>query len=274
MPWVEWSSAASARVPLPPARSLQWEIEIPNDGSVDRVEVAMAEINLPPRLGPVATEDPGIVYLAAPPPSGPVIEADHPDVSGIFTVIDEKKNRNASSAKGKKYYRVGYRTVSWKAEDPNEDALRFGVVVEREDGHRLAVRERVEGTQLAVDTTALPDGVYRFEITASDAAQNPGSGLETRATGRWFTVDNTPPSIEIEADGDDWVVRVRDASSPIVKVEWSRNGDRWHQLAPADGVLDGTVESFSFARERADGLVVVRAVDRQYNRATEGVVEQ
>lgn len=274
MPWIEWSSQTAGRVPIPPARSLQWEVEIPAGESVDRVEVAMAEINLPPKFGPIVAEEPGVVYLAAPPPSGPVVEAEHPDLSGIFTVIDEKSKRKAKSATGKKYYRVGYRTVSWKAEDPNEDALRFRVAVERRDGHLLPVREHLEGTQLAVDTTALPDGVYRFEITASDAAQNPGSELETSAKSRWFTVDNTPPSIEIKADGSDWMIRVSDASSPISKVEWSRNGDRWHQLAPGDGVLDGTNESFRLKKERGGHLVVVRAMDRQHNRTTEGVVEQ
>ena len=60
-------------------------------------------------------EDPGVVYLAAPPISGPVIEAVHPDVNGIFTVIDETAAKNGASTKGKKYYRAGFRTVSWEA---------------------------------------------------------------------------------------------------------------------------------------------------------------
>ena len=273
MPWVEWSTAATGKVPLPPARSVQWEIEIPKGGSVDRVEVAMAEINLPPKLGAITAEDPGVVYLASPPPTGPVIEAEHPDARGIFTVIDENKKRNAASAKGKKYYRVGYRTVSWKAEDPNEDALRFSVVVEHVDGHRLPVRKHLDGKQLAVDTTALPDGQYRFEVTATDGSQNPGSELETTATSRWFTVDNTPPEIDIEADGATWEVRVRDARSPITVVEWSRDGDRWHRLAAEDGILDGTDESFRLERKQGSHFVVVRAMDRHHNRATEGVVE-
>ena len=274
MPWVAWSSEARGRVPLPPARSLQWEIELPVGESVDRVEVAMAEINLPPKISSITVEDPGVVYLAAPPPSGPVIDAEHPDISGIFTVIDEKKDRQANSTKGKKYYRVGYRTVSWKAEDSNEDALRFDLSVERRDGFRLPVRDRIDGTQLAVDTTALPDGVYRFLLGATDAPQNPGTAMETAATSRWFTIDNTPPVIEFDAEGEMWTVRAHDASSPIASVEWSRDGDRWHHLAPEDGVLDGVEEAFSLPRESGGHLVVVRAMDRHHNRTTEGVVEE
>jgi len=274
MPWIEWSSSASGKVPLPPARSLQWELEIPVGRFVDRVEIAMAEINLPPKLDGITVEEPGVVYLAAPPPSGPVIEAEHPNLRGIFTVIDEKKPRNATSAKGKKYYRVGYRTISWKAEDPNDDALQFRVLVERSDGHRLSVREHLDRKQLAVDTTALPDGVYRFEITADDGSQNPGSEIETTATSRWFTVDNTPPIIEVTAEDGGWTIRVSDARSPISMVEWSRDGDRWHQMAPGDGVLDGTDESFTLDREQGSHLLVIRAMDRSHNRTTEGVVEQ
>jgi len=274
MSWVEWSAVAEGKVPVPPARSLQWELEIPAGELVDRVEIAMAEINLPPEVSLISVEDPGVVYLAAPPPSGPVIDAEHPDISGIFTVIDEKNDRHAKNTKGKKYYRVGYRTVSWKAKDPNEDSLRFRLEVERRDGVRLPVRERIDGTQLAIDTTALPDGVYRFKLTATDAVQNPGTAIETMATSRWFTVDNTPPEIEVDADGESWIVRVTDTASPIGHAEWSRDGDRWHQLAARDGVLDGTEERFSLPRQSGSHLVVVRAMDRHHNRATEGVVEK
>ncbi len=274
MAWTEWSNAAAGKVPVPPAGSLQWELEIPAGARVDRVEIAMAEINLPPEVSSVSVEDPGIVYLAAPPPSGPVIDPEHPDISGIFTVIDDNSNRQAESTKGKKYYRVGYRTVSWNAKDPNDDTLRFDLEVERRDGFRLPVRERIDETQMAIDTTALPDGIYRFNLTADDAAQNPGAALETVATSRWFTVDNTPPEIEVDAGGETWVVLVSDATSPILEVEWSRDGDRWHQLAARDGVLDGTEERFSLPRQSGGHLVVVRAMDRHYNRTTKGVVEE
>jgi hypothetical protein len=274
MSWVEWSGDPSGKVPIPPARSLQWELEIPNRASVDLVEIAMAEINLAPKLTAVEVEEPGVVYLSAPLPTGPVIDVENPDVSGIFTVIDENRDRAAKNAKGKKYYRIGYRTVSWDAEDPNEDALHFDLVVERRDGHTLPVRERIEGTQVAVDTTAIPDGVYRFVLTAMDKSQNPGAGLESRASSRWFTVDNTPPEIELREEDDGWTIVVRDAASALSRLEWSRNGDRWHQLAPEDGVLDGTVERFRLDRRHGDNLIVVRAVDRHHNRATTGIVER
>jgi len=215
-----------------------------------------------------------VVYLAAPPASGPVIEAVHPDVNGIFTVIDESVPKNNSSTKGKKYYRAGFRTVSWSATDDNKDPLRFSLEVENREGVYFTVRERITGAQLGVDTSAVPDGAYRFRLTASDAPQNPSAPLETHRVSRWFHIDNTPPVISIVRSGEKWVATVTDALSPIVRAEWSRDGETWQALAPSDGLLDGHEETFEFLAEPGRHMVVVRVVDRQHNRATAGASER
>ncbi|MDX2435623.1 MAG: hypothetical protein QNL88_01120, partial [Acidobacteriota bacterium] len=276
--WTEWMPAGVGQVSLPPARAVQWEVRLPPTNGdavyVDRVEVATVEVNLPPRVPSLVVEDPGVIYLAAPPASGPVIEAVHPDANGIFTVVDESAAKNGASTKGKKYYRAGFRTVSWKAADPNRDPLQYRLEIEGRDGHHLEVRERITGTQLGIDTSAVPDGVYRFRLTASDGADNPEGALETTKLSRWFAVDNTPPTISLERTGETWLATVTDALSPIVRAEWSRDGEAWEALAPADGLLDGRDESFEFPAEDGSHLVVVRVVDRQHNRATAGTTEE
>jgi hypothetical protein len=205
-----------------------------------------------------------------------VIERDNPDVSGIFTVLDERGGDDATgnaNARGKKYWRVGFRTVSWKVDDPNGDPLRFTLDLEREDGFLLDVRERIDGTQLAVDMTAVPDGSYRFRLTASDELNNPTDAEVTTASSGWFVVDNTAPEIAIRRDAGSWRVGVTDELSAITQVEWSRDGDEWRALAPLDGMLDGRTESFVIPAEDDRHLLVVRAIDRHHNRATQGVVE-
>ncbi len=275
--WTGWMAADGGVVGLPAARALQWEVELPfsNGGSatVGRVEVALVEVNLPPRVKSLTVEEPGVVYLAAPPPSGPVIEAVHPDVNGIFTVIDEQAAQNGKSAKGRKFYRAGFRTVGWAVSDPNDDPLRFVLEIEGRDGHRIPVREQLLGTQLGIDTSAMPDGTYRFKLTASDAPGNPTGAREASRASRWFAIDNTPPSVGLERSGDKWVAAVTDNLSPIVRAEWSRDGETWNPLAPTDGVLDGREERFEFAAAEGSHLVVVRVVDRQHNRSTAGAVE-
>lgn len=272
LPWTEWLPATGT-VPLAPVRSLQWELELPAGVAVERVEVAVREVNLAPVLTQLEVEPPGVVYLGAPPPSGPVLDAANPDVSGIFTVIDPSPGGEGGPKQGKKYWRVGYRTVAWKAEDANGDALRFAVELERADGLRLPIREQLEATQLAVDTTAVPDGRYRFAVTADDSPSNPGDPQRAEALSPWFEVDSTPPTVELERAGDEWRVRVRDAGG-LAGAEWSRDGDRWRALEPADGVLDGPEESFRFPAAEGRHLVVVRVVDRHHNRAVAGGEER
>jgi hypothetical protein len=278
LPWTDWMAASGGSVGLPPGRSLQWEVEIPAEAEsgavVDRVEVALVEVNLPPQVRELRVEAPGVVYLSAPPPSGPVIEAVHPNLNGIFTVIDDTAPKNNGSTKGKKYYRAGFRTVSWKVSDPNKDPLHFRLEIEDRSGFRFEVRERITGSQLGIDTSAIPDGMYRFRLTASDALRNPDGGLEITRVSRWFPIDNSAPGVSLARRGDTWVVSVSDQLSPIVRAEWSRDGDTWTALAPTDGLLDGREETFEFPAATGSHMVVVRVVDRQHNRATAGAVEE
>ncbi len=274
LPWTDWLPAGGGRIPLPAGRSLQWEVQLTGDATVERVDVATREVNLAPRVAHVTVHPPGVIYLAGPPPSGPVIELEHPDVSGIFTVIDEHgSNEQARNAKGKKYWRVGFRTVSWDAADPNGDPLRFTLEAERADGFRLPVRDHIDATQLAVDASALPDGEYRFLLTASDGETNPGDALSARGESDWFTVDSTPPQVHLARAGDTWTVTVQDALSPVTEARWSRDGGPWHQMASVDGVLDQPRETFTFPAETGRHLVVVMVIDSHHNRATAGVVE-
>jgi len=276
--WSDWMPASGGLVGLPAARSLQWEVDFPADAKtaplIDRVEVAVVEVNLPPQIKALAVEEPGVVFLAAPPPTGPVIEAVHPDVNGIFTVIDDSAPKNNGSTKGKKYYRAGFRTVSWKVSDPNKDPLQYRLEIEGRNGFSFNVRERIAGTQLGVDTHALPDGTFRFRLTASDTPGNPDGAIEVSRVSRWFAVDNTAPAVSLRRTGDLWVVSVSDNLSPIVRAEWSRDGLEWTALAPADGLLDGREETFEFPATSGRHMVVVRVVDRQHNRATAGAVEE
>jgi hypothetical protein len=274
LPWTEWLPASGGVVPLPPARSLQWELELDAGAVVERVEVALRDVNLAPQIDDLSVEEPGVVYLAAPPPSGPVIDRDHPDINGYFSVIDPEGGAGKNGAKGKKYFRTGFRTVSWSAEDLNDDALLFGLEVEREDGFLMTVRDELAVDQLAVDTTALSDGRYRFRLSASDGPTNPGDALSATRSSAWFVVDNTPPQATLTRQGELWEIVVEDGGSAVSRVEWSRDGARWKELAPADGILDGQRETFSLPAVQGRHLVVVRAVDRHHNRATVGAVEQ
>lgn len=272
LPWTEFSGPDSGRVALDFGRALQWELELVDGSEVDRVEVAWTEINLAPVVKGVDVEPPGLVYLSSPPVSGPVIRQEHPTFDGIFTTVGENGPMSGNAKKGKKYWQVGYRTVNWKVRDANGDPLIFNLEVERSDGFRLPVRKKLKGNQLAVDTSALPDGRYRFRLEASDEVANPGVPMVGEGVSPWFVVDNTAPEVEVTPEGRTWAIEVRDASS-LARVQMSRDGSSWKEILPIDGLLDGPVERFEIDAEDGAHLVVIRAIDRHHNRMVAGVEE-
>jgi hypothetical protein len=127
----------------------------------------------------------------------------------------------------------------------------------------------MDETQINFDTSQLPDGRYELRLVASDATDNPEQALTSAKEGVEFDIDNTPPSIEIGQSGGDVVVRVRDERSPVGKVEYSIDAERWIPILPDDGIADSRDESFRIRRSAISGkFAVFRAVDSFYNVAT------
>ncbi len=94
--WSAWSApapCAAAPASAPPARYLQWEVDLQPVGPaarVGRVVVAYRQINLPPEITEITVHEPGAVFLKGPPPSDRIVEVQHPDLSGIFTTLDDE----------------------------------------------------------------------------------------------------------------------------------------------------------------------------------------
>jgi hypothetical protein len=272
--WASWSapaSCASGRATAPPGRYLQWRLELTasarKDPRVGRVVVAYQQLNLPPTIKELTIHDPGEVFLKSPPPGDKIVDLQHPDLTGIFTTLDD--NAEESTSPGRRYYRVGTQSVAWKAEDPNGDPLLFDIDIQKAGGRDWwRLREHRETSVLAFDTQALADGTYRIRLTASDAPTNPARPLTTQLLSSYFVIDNTPPVVSVERRGAVWEVVVRDASSPITRVELNRDADRWEALQPADGLLDSREERFSVPVKPGAHTLAIRAVDDHHNRAT------
>jgi hypothetical protein len=270
--WSDWSSptpCARSRANAPVARFLQWQLALASVAGttprVGSVSVAYLQLNVPPTIKELKVYPPGEIYLKTPPPADKVIEAEHPDLSGVFTTLEDDKEE--SSGVGRKYYRVGYQSLSWKAEDPNGDPLLFDVAIQKAGSATWwPIRERLESVLLAFDTQALADGLYRVRLTASDAPANPESVLTAEMVSGYFTVDNTPPVATLTRAGDLWEILVTDALSPLTKVEWNRDGVRWVQLESTDGLLDSREEHFRLPVASGRHVLTVRAIDDHHNR--------
>lgn len=280
--WSEWSSAAlctEVKAVAPPARFLQTRLEMESQRGdppprLGRLSIAFRQLNLSPVIRELTVHPPGEVFLKGPPPSERVVEVQHPDLSGIFTVLDEEDIERQQTV-GRKYYRVGYQSLSWKVDDPNGDPLRFALAIQRQGSDAWwTIREDLETLTLALDTGALADGWYRFRLSASDARANPDAPATHEASSSWTVVDNTPPRLTVRREGQEWIIRAEDALSPIAILEWNRDARGWQQVTSEDGLVDSRTESFRLPVVPGSHVLTVRAVDASHNRAVVAVEER
>jgi hypothetical protein len=277
--WSAWTapqSALEANVNAPAARYVQWRLTMPKpsaEATIDTVTVAFLNRNVAPEIEAFGVHEPGAVYISSAYPSAPqVLEATNPDEYGIFTSLDTPRER-ATPEQGKRMFRKGFRTVAWRASDDNGDSLRYSLVFRKKGSDRwLRLRENIEETQMNFDTSQLPDGLYELRLVATDASDNPDAALTASREGLEFQVDNTAPRIEVISGGGTVSVRISDAVSPVGRVEYSADAEKWIRINPIDGIADSREETFRFDASAVDGkFVIIRAVDAQYNIATQNV---
>lgn len=276
--WSGWSAASAATdgaIDVPAGRYIQWRLTAPKPAAavvVDRVTVSFMNRNTAPSIDGLAVQDPAVVFITGSYPASPqVVEATNPDEYGIFTSLEGA--RDSKNDPGKKVFRKGFRTVNWRAHDDNGDSIRFTLSFRRKGADRwLRLRDNLDDNSFNFDTSQLPDGTYELRLVATDATDNPNEALTDMKEGVEFQVDNTPPTVAVTADRDEVVVRIADKMSPIGKVEYSADAQKWIRMTPVDGIADSTVETYRLKRDALQGrFVIVRAVDGFFNVATESI---
>jgi hypothetical protein len=143
--------------------------------------------------------------------------------------------------------------VTWKVENPDNDALRYRIVFRREGTAAntpwrdvLREGEVLTKSEYEWDTLALPEGKYRIRVEASDEQANPPSDVQRHMLeSQPVLVDNTPPVItQMALVGRRLRARAVDGLGPIARVEVTIDGKLdWRPLAAADGVLDSADEA-------------------------------
>jgi hypothetical protein len=188
----------------------------------------------------------------------------------------------SAPALGRRAYQKGLQTVIWKADDDNDDDLIFDVLYRREGETTWKVLRRAIADPILVwDTTTMANGTYFLKIVASDLPSNPGStALTGEMDSNALEIDNTPPVITIlstkfESGRTTVAFDVNDDHSPILRVEFSTDGQRWRGVFPKDGVADSKTEHYELVTEGEIGErgVILRASDSMNNVAT-GHVER
>lgn len=266
--WSAWkpTKGVTGAITAPPARYLQWKLETVGqrpDMVIDQIVSVFVNRNVAPRIEMFAVADPAVVFLSSGYPTAPgVVEATNPDQYGIFSSIDSPQQQDTS----KKYFRKGFRTVSWKSTDPNGDTITHDLHFRRRSSNEwLRLRENVRADQMNFDTSQLPDGEYELKLTVSDEPSNAVNPESTERSGVFFTVDNTAPVIRTTRSGSNTIVTIEDTASPVTKVEYSVDAKEWTMLLPEDGISDSLSERYVIPQTPQGSFVVVRAVDAFYN---------
>jgi hypothetical protein len=281
--WSAWSEdqtkPAGQPVASPPARFIQYRVTLKRarDGAsplLDDVVIAYVRANEPPRV----TE----VQVGKPPKRRPETSEEQrppepaPQVSRSLTT----QKQPAARLRGPFGERI---RIAWAANDPNSDGLLFAVYFRGEDETAWKkIQDRLRGGFADWDTTAVPDGPYRFRVVATDALTNPPTKtLQGEFVTEPITLDNTPPAVsdlKSRVNKERTVTltcRAADAGSRVDAAEYAVDGGDWTSLAASDGIFDAASETIEFTTESlspGEHAIVVRARDEAENTGAAKVV--
>lgn len=288
--WTEWghsvTNASGAPIAQGDARYLQLRVQLRATGGVSpvvhSVVAAYLQHNLPPEISSISVLSPGEVFQRPISPTGEaeILGAAAEEAPATRASAASRAAMPPLTAFSRRLFQKGFQTITWRADDPNEDALTYAVDYRPVAGTEWRpLRRDLADPVVAFDTALLPSGRYVIRVQASDAPSNPAAdALVTREESEAFTIDNTPPSIAAKlgsGPSSTIVAEVRDDQSHVKQVEFSVDGARWETVHSKDGIDDGLSEAYEIVLPATVGagphVVVVRATDALDNAATASV---
>ena len=280
--WSNWSdpyaNAEGTAISSPKARYLQWRAVLTGKGAspvLTSVTAAYLQRNVRPEVASVTVHPPGVVFQKP-------FSTGETEIAGFDDEPLERRMSNDRSPSGgqqnpslgRRTYQKGLQTFVWKAEDPNGDELTYDVFYRREgETTWKLLKGALSDSILVWDTASAPNGAYVMKVIASDHASNPAAtALRGERESGSFDIDNTPPSVSLSASRREAAMvivpfEVRDTDSPITRVEYSLDAQRWQSAFPQDGILDARHEQFALRLDAtlAGRTLVVRATDAMNN---------
>lgn len=278
--WTPWRPAAANGSPrelslggLAEGRFVQYRATLRGGGDggprVVASELSYRQRNLRPQIDSLEILDPGEILVPGNfNPQNQAFEPWSPNREGIFTSLRPEKDSDASRLKT--LWKKGYRSLRWTAADANEDEIVYALAFRREGedgGAWLPIVDELEDAYYSFDATVLPDGVYRFRLTASDEpAQANGEALTAEKVSEPVVIDHTPPElVAVTRAGSVTRVELRDALNPLRDAVYSVNAEPWESAKTADGLLDGRHETVLLEVPEDAGMLLLRVTDAAHN---------
>jgi hypothetical protein len=299
--WSAWSGPyrnhRGEDAQAPPARFVQWKAVLRGgqgpSPAISWVNLAYLPKNEPPKVDAIAVQDPGVRVAA--PMSGQAsipVPLRQPTTTPPSAAAQARPQTDTAQALPQRsepppqgFVQKGQQGVLWSADDANDDELVYSIYYrgENERDWKL-LRDKITQRFYSWDTTSMPDGAYYLWIVATDERANPpGAALDDNRESERFMVDNSAPNLgEVTAEpltpaaasGVTVAFRARDATSAVVRAQYSLDAGDWILMRPSGGLSDSPEESYELTlRDLAAGehTVAVRAYD-QYDNVGAGKV--
>ncbi|HEY2013479.1 MAG TPA: hypothetical protein VGH38_08265 [Bryobacteraceae bacterium] len=287
--WSDWSepltTASGSRIASPNARYIEWKAELAGTGGATPILNSVTLAYLPQNSPPVV-KSVNVVTQSA--PGTPSAKTGAASTSGAYSVtVTDGGDVSTSSAAGTPTQTLPRAssqqiTISWQAEDPDNDRLIYAVYFRSEDATQwMVLKSGTHDSSLTFDGDILADGKYFFRVVASDRESNPpSSAREAQMTSAPIMIDNTPPSVTVGltryAAGTAHIeFEAADAASALRRCEYSLDANGWVPMEAADGVIDSLREKFVLdlsGLAPGEHLLVIRAADSANNTGLAKVV--
>jgi sugar lactone lactonase YvrE len=287
--WSDWSEPLSvssgSRISSPNARYIEWKAELGGSGGATPILNSVILAYLPQNSPPVVKSI-NVVTQSA--PSVQATKAAVSSSSGAYSVtVTDTGDVSAGGSAGTPTQTLPRAssqqiTVSWQAEDPDNDRLVYTLYFRSEDATQwMILKSGTHDTSVTFDGDILADGKYFFRVLASDRESNPPPGArEAQLTSSPVMIDNTPPIVTVGsvkyASGSAHIeFDAADAASPLRRCEYSLDAASWVPVEAADGVIDSLREKFVLdlaGLAPGEHLLVIRAADSANNTGLAKVV--
>ena len=260
--WSEWTKRPGSL-----ARYAQFELELKKVASVRYIQQFVRAINRAPAMI-------NVLALAA----RTRLEAKPQDLNfdkGVSLPDDELEDYQmghmpkSASERARMTRQPGYRAITWKASDPDDDALVFRIQLLRLDQNRVQTLKTWQQTQhyTTITTSVLPHGTYRLDVAVRDGQ----SSWSAPRSSRPFLNDHRPPRMSlVDFNLSRRVLRLKVEDDDHTVAVVCGNQENRVELIPSDGVADGSVEQFTLPqRDWVESLIIRRceAIDASGNRA-------